>query len=105
MPYRFIKVFGDGSVVCVSAPGHSLGHQVLFVDLLETGPVILGTDLYITQHMRENYLFTSYTTDKKSVIKSFILIDDLLEQTGVELWLNHDKLQNDEIRHAPLFYK
>jgi glyoxylase-like metal-dependent hydrolase (beta-lactamase superfamily II) len=39
-------VFGDGSVVIKSAPGHSPGHQVLFVRLARTGPIVLSGDLY-----------------------------------------------------------
>ena len=39
-------VFGDGSVVIKWAPGHTPGHQVLFVKLAKTGPVLLSGDLY-----------------------------------------------------------
>ena len=39
-------VFGDGTVVVKSAPGHTPGHQVLFVKLPKTGPVLLAGDLY-----------------------------------------------------------
>src|SRR5689334_19235301 len=39
-------VFGDGTVVIKSAPGHTPGHQVLFVKLQKTGPVLLAGDLY-----------------------------------------------------------
>ena len=39
-------VFGDGSVMIISAPGHTPGHQVLLVNLPETGPVLLAGDLY-----------------------------------------------------------
>ena len=35
-------VFGDGTVVVKSAPGHTPGHQVLFVKLAKTGPVRAG---------------------------------------------------------------
>ena len=38
-------VFGDGSVVIKSAPGHTPGHQVLFVRLPKTGPVMLSGDM------------------------------------------------------------
>ena len=38
-------VFGDGQVVIVSTPGHTPGHQVLFVDLAETGPIVLSGDV------------------------------------------------------------
>ncbi len=39
-------VFGDGTVVIKSAPGHTPGHQVLFLKLAKTGPVVLSGDLY-----------------------------------------------------------
>ena len=38
-------VFGDGSVVIISTPGHTPGHQSLFVNLKKTGPVVLSGDL------------------------------------------------------------
>lgn len=39
-------VFGDGSVVIVSTPGHTPGHQSLFVKLAKTGAIVLSGDLY-----------------------------------------------------------
>jgi glyoxylase-like metal-dependent hydrolase (beta-lactamase superfamily II) len=40
-----LDVFGDGTVVVVSTPGHTPGHQVLFVQLARRGPVLLGGEL------------------------------------------------------------
>ena len=37
-------VFGDGTVVMKCMPGHTPGHQVLFVDLAENGPLLLSGD-------------------------------------------------------------
>ena len=37
---------GFDRVVVKSAPGHTPGHQVLFVKLAKTGPVLLAGDLY-----------------------------------------------------------
>ena len=39
-------VFGDGSVMLLFTPGHTPGHQALFVNLPKTGAVILSGDLY-----------------------------------------------------------
>ena len=39
-------VFGDGSVVILSTPGHTPGHQSLFVRLAKSGPLVLSGDLY-----------------------------------------------------------
>ena len=44
-------VFGDGTVVLKYMPGHTPGHQVLFLDLKEHGPLLLSGDLY---HFYEN---------------------------------------------------
>src|SRR5580704_15544801 len=35
-------VFGDGTVVMKLAPGHTPGHQVLFLKLKKTGPIVLS---------------------------------------------------------------
>src|SRR6185436_9599335 len=39
-------VFGDGSVVIISTPGHTPGHQSLLVNLPKTGAILLSGDLY-----------------------------------------------------------
>ena len=39
-------VFGDGSVVLLSTPGHTPGHQSLYVKLTKTGGVVVSGDLY-----------------------------------------------------------
>jgi N-acyl homoserine lactone hydrolase len=45
-------VFGDGSVMILSTPGHTPGHRSLMVRLNEMGPVLISGDLI---HFRENY--------------------------------------------------
>jgi len=45
-------VFGDGTVVMLSTPGHTPGHHSLLVKLKEKGYVILSGDL---AHFQENY--------------------------------------------------
>jgi len=39
-------VFGDGTVVIKSTPGHTPGHNVLFLKLKKTVPIVLSGDLY-----------------------------------------------------------
>jgi len=45
-------VFGDASVVIISTPGHTPGHQSLLVKLPQTGAVLLSGDAV---HFRENW--------------------------------------------------
>lgn len=97
-------VFGDGAVVIISTPGHSPGHQSLFVDLPKTGPIILSGDLYHFKENRDNYGIPVWNS-KKETIHSFALIDTLLERSKASLWIQHDKEQFDTLRHAPQFYQ
>ena len=39
-------VFGDGTVIIKTAPGHTPGHQMLFLKLKKFGPLLLAGDLY-----------------------------------------------------------
>src|ERR1700689_5545954 len=39
-------VFGDGTVIIKSTPGHTPGHQVLALKLPRTGPVLIAGDLW-----------------------------------------------------------
>jgi N-acyl homoserine lactone hydrolase len=39
-------VFGDGTVILKYAPGHTPGHQCLYVALAKTGGVLIAGDLY-----------------------------------------------------------
>jgi glyoxylase-like metal-dependent hydrolase (beta-lactamase superfamily II) len=97
-------VFGDGSVVIFLTPGHTSGHQSLFVDLPKTGPTILSGDLYHFKKNRENYVIPTYNT-KKETVHSFVRMDNILEQTKATLWIQHDKQQFDKLKHAPEFYQ
>ena len=45
-------VFGDGSVVILSTPGHTPGHQSLLVKLPKTGALVLSGD---AAHFRDNF--------------------------------------------------
>ena len=56
-------VFGDGRVRILSAPGHTPGHQVLFLDLAETGPLVLSGDLYHFRLSREERRVPVFNVD------------------------------------------
>jgi N-acyl homoserine lactone hydrolase len=98
-------VFGDGSVVILSAPGHTPGHQVLFVDLQETGPVVLSGDLY---HFPENRLLKRVPTfnfDEAQTLASMDLVEDFLMSSGARLWIEHDIDANERLKKSPAYYQ
>jgi glyoxylase-like metal-dependent hydrolase (beta-lactamase superfamily II) len=96
-------VFGDGTVVLKSTPGHTPGHQSLFVKLARTGPVLLTGDLY--HYAAERTLKTVPVRDnKEQTIVSRAAIDEFVRNTGAQLWIQHDILTNTRLKHAPQYF-
>lgn len=98
-------VFGDGSVIIKSAPGHSPGHQVLFLRLAKTGPVVISGDLYHYPEERTlNRLpTTEYNVDETAA--SRVAIEAFIKKTGAQLWIQHDFVGNAKLKKAPQFYE
>jgi glyoxylase-like metal-dependent hydrolase (beta-lactamase superfamily II) len=97
-------VFGDGSVIILSTPGHSPGHQSLYLKLPETGAVILSGDLYHFHKNRQDYGIPIWN-DKKSTISSFAKIDNILDNTAAKLWIQHDPEEAKTTRMSPAYYQ
>jgi N-acyl homoserine lactone hydrolase len=97
-------VFGDGTVVLKSTPGHTPGHQSLFLKLAKTGPIVLTGDLY--HYPAERTLKTFRAEDNIEQTRvSRAEIDELLRKTGAQLWIQHDFLGNAKLKKAPAFYE
>src|SRR3954447_7236188 len=97
-------VFGDGSVVILSTPGHTPGHQSLLVKLPKTGALVLSGDAV---HFRDNFdarRVPSMNTDADKTLASMEKIADVMAKEDAQLWINHDKAQRDTLKLAPDFY-
>jgi len=97
-------VFGDGTVVLKSTPGHTPGHQSLFVKLAKTGPVLLTGDLY--HYAAEKTMNTVPVRDynREQTAASRAAIDAFLASAGAQLWIQHDIQKNATLKHAPQYY-
>ena len=98
-------VFGDGTVIMKSAPGHSPDHQVLFLKFAKTGPVLLSGDLW---HYPEERKLTRYPTtefDLEQTKASRARIEAYLKKTGAQLWIQHDYTGSAKLKKAPEFYE
>jgi glyoxylase-like metal-dependent hydrolase (beta-lactamase superfamily II) len=96
-------VFGDGAVVIKSTPGHTPGHQSLFVKLPRTGGVLLTGDLY--HYAAERSLKKIPNNDNKELTqKSRAAIEAFLQKTGAQLWIQHDIGANAKLKKSPLYY-
>jgi len=97
-------VFGDGSVILVSTPGHTPGSQSLLVHLKNSGFIILSGDVV---HLEENFeksIVPSLNTNKAESIASMEKIRQLIATYKAKLFINHDKKQSDKLKLLPAFY-
>jgi N-acyl homoserine lactone hydrolase len=97
-------VFGDGTVVIRAAPGHSPGHQVLFLKLAKTGPVMLSGDLY---HYPEERKFNRIPTtefDAAQTATSRAEVEAFLKKSGAQLWIQHDFTATAKLKRSPDYY-
>jgi N-acyl homoserine lactone hydrolase len=96
-------VFGDGSVVIKSAPGHTPGHQVLFLKLAKTGPVLMAGDLYHFPEERTLDRVPTFDADAEQTRKTRKAIDEFVKQSGAQLWIEHDIATHAKLPKAPQF--
>ncbi len=97
-------VFGDGSVVVKYAPGHTPGHQVLFVRLPKTGPVLLSGDLYHYPEERTLHRVPTFDANPAQTGETRVAIDGFLQKSGAQLWIQHDIRAHARLKKAPLYY-
>jgi glyoxylase-like metal-dependent hydrolase (beta-lactamase superfamily II) len=97
-------VFGDGTVVIKSAPGHTPGHQVLLVKLAKTGPVLLTGDLYHYPEERTLNRVPTFDADGAQNRKSRAAVDAFVKSTRAQLWIQHDFKGNAALKKGPAFY-
>ncbi len=94
-------VFGDGSVIILSTPGHTPGHQCLLVRLPNRGPVVLSGDMV---HFQDNWTHRRVPArnfNQEQSLQSMERIAALLTAEQAQLWINHDKAQSATIPKAP----
>ena len=97
-------VFGDGTVVIKTAPGHTPGHQMLFLRLKNFGPLLLEGDLYHLPEERTLDRVPSFDFDAAMTRASRVKTEGFLKETGAQMWIQHDPPTNAKLRKAPEFY-
>jgi len=97
-------VFGDGRVRIISAPGYTPGHQVLFVDLANTGPIVLSGDLYHFALSRTDRHVPSFNVDADATLASMDRVEAFLEEKGATLWIEHELALFEQLKKSPESY-
>jgi len=98
-------VFGDGAVIIKAAPGHTPGHQVLYVKLPETGGVVLSGDLYHYPQERTLNRYPTFEISRDQTRSSRASLEMFLAKTGARLWIQHDFMAHAALRKAPEYYR
>ena len=97
-------VFGDGTVVIKFTPGHTPGHQSLFLKLAKTGPIVLSGDLYHYPEERSLNRIPTTEFNAQQTVSSRAALEAFLQQSKAQLWIEHDFNGNAKLRKSPAFY-
>jgi len=98
-----LDVFGDGTVVVLSTPGHTPGHQVVAVKLANRGTVVLAGDLYHYPEERTTGRTPTFEFDAAQSKVSRARIEKYVEDNHAELWIEHDVATHAALPKAPQY--
>jgi N-acyl homoserine lactone hydrolase len=93
-------VFGDGSVIMLSTPGHTPGHHSLLVKLKDKGNVLITGDL---AHFHENYDSNgvpTFNTSRAETLASLDRFKQLAKNLNATVIIQHDAR---DIEKLPVF--
>lgn len=94
-------VFGDGSVIILTTPGHTPGHHSIMVRLASMGPVILTGDAV---HFHENYDGNGvpwFNHDRAQTVASIDRIKKLAAAQKATVIIQHDQRDVAKLPTAP----
>jgi len=96
-------VFKDGTVILKYMPGHTPGHQVLFLDLKEHGPMLLSGDLYHFYENREYKRIPIFNYDVAQTRESMKKFEAFAEEKKAKVYLQHQKDDFNNMPKAPQY--
>ena len=83
-------VFGDGTVVIKYMPGHTIGHQVLYVEVAGVKkPVLLTGDLYHFKENRTSKGVPSFNYNVEQTIESMDKFEAFAKEKNAEVIIQH----------------
>lgn len=95
-------VFGDGTVIIKSMPGHTPGHQVLFLKLENAGNIILTGDLYHFQENRDSRGVPSFNFDVDMTLNSIDIFEAFAKENNADVYIQHSQ---DDFNRLPRYPK
>jgi len=96
-------VFGDGSVKILLTPGHTPGHQCLFLRLAHAGPIVLSGDLFHQRASFEKNWVPAINENRAETLASMARIRAFLNNTAARLIIQHDPKDFKSLPKPPTF--
>jgi N-acyl homoserine lactone hydrolase len=97
-------VFGDGTVVIKFTPGHTPGHQSLFLKLAKSGSILLSGDLYHYPEELKLKIIPGFDFNKEQTAKSRAMIETFVKNAKAQLWIQHDAVASAKLKKSPEYY-
>ena len=97
-------VFGDGTVVIKTAPGHTPGHQMLFLKLKNFGPLLLAGDLYHLPEEKTLDRVPTFDFNADMTRATRKKVEKFVADSHATMWIQHDPATNQPLKKSPQFY-
>lgn len=93
-------LFGDGSVVLLSSPGHTAGSLALFVRLPNRNLILSGDACHFPLELDMGIIFTALDS-AASATSSLRRLRMIAKAWDAEIWIQHEEAHWDKWPHAP----
>ena len=94
-------IFSDGTLVLLPTPGHTPGHQSLWIRPGTGAQFVLTADACYTREHLEQTILPSNVHDAVQMTDSLAMLRGLRDRRGIELLYGHDAGQWNAMAHAP----
>ena len=91
-------VFGDGTVVIKSMPGHTIGHQVLYLNIGLKKPLLLTGDLYHFDKNRTYKRAPMFNYDIPMTKKSMETFEVFAKEKNADVFIQHSQADFDRLQ-------
>jgi len=96
-------VFGDGSAVIHSMPGHTVGHTVLELNLPQSGTLLFTGDLYTHAGGRAVRAVPRFAASKDDLLQSMDRFEALAKAKNARIIIQHEPTHFDAMPVFPAF--
>jgi len=96
-------VFGDGSAVITSLPGHTPGHSILTLKLDKAGTLMFSGDLHIFAEGRKVDAIPTFNFDAEATVPSLRRFAEMAKKENARVIIQHEKADFDALPKFPKY--